>query len=621
MAESSADVVIVGGGLAGMTTAYYLAKSGVPSVVVERDAIGSHASGFAYGGLSPLSGFGIPGLLAEMAQEGMRLHRELSKSLLEETGIDVDFRVRSSLALAFTEADVRRLRAALLWQQEQPGYTVRWLDVAEARRVEPRISDETLGATLIEGGGAVEPYRLVLALTRAAERLGVRVRHGRAIGLRRDGGRVTGVVLERELLSCAAAVLALGPWSAEASDWIGVPIEVRRLGPQLRHDQDRRPLVGGDRRGRGRVRRGVDARRPRRDRRCAPEDVAGDGGRAGRAADRLPASGGIRRAPRARLCARARSGLRGHGRRSQGHPLRSRDGAGDRRSRPRSGHAGRTRRFCTRPLRRRSRSAAARRQGASSMARLNGKVAVVTGGASGIGEATVRRFVTEGAKVAFADRDVERGKRVAAEITASGGQVVFVEAHMEREVEAAAFVRQAAQRLGRLDILVNNAGVRLYHTVEEASSESWDEILAVNLKGYAFCAKAAIPLLRHAGGGSIVNVASVRSVTSIGKTTQYDTTKAAVAGLTCGMAADHAADSIRVNAVCPGPIYTPFHEKRIQALGRTFEQYREDAAKSTLLRRPGTPEEVAACILFLASDDASYVTGSLLFVDGGYTAM
>src|SRR5262247_2925517 len=233
MAESSADVVIVGGGIVGMTAAYYLAKAGVPSVVVERDAIGSHASGFAYGGLSPLSGFGIPGPMAEIAQDGMRLHRELAKSLVEETGIDVDFRVRSSLALAFTDEDVRRLRAALSWQQQQPGYTVRWLDVADAKRVEPRISDETVGATLTEGGGAVEPYRLVLALTRAAERLGVRMRHGRAIGLRRDGGRVTGVVLERETLSCASAVLALGPWSADASDWIGVPIDVRPLKGQI----------------------------------------------------------------------------------------------------------------------------------------------------------------------------------------------------------------------------------------------------------------------------------------------------------------------------------------------------------------------------------------------------
>ncbi len=255
------------------------------------------------------------------------------------------------------------------------------------------------------------------------------------------------------------------------------------------------------------------------------------------------------------------------------------------------------------------------------MDRLTGKVAAVTGGASGIGEATVRRFVAEGAKVTFADRDVDRGKRVAAEIAARGGQAHFVEAHVEREAEALAFVRHAADRFGRLDTLVNNAGIRLYHTVVDASAESWDEILGVNLKGYAFCAKAAIPLLRQGGGGSIVNVASVRSVTSVGKTTQYDTTKAAVAGLTRGMACDHAADGIRVNAVCPGPIYTPFHERRIREQGRTFEQYREDAARATMLRRPGTPEEVAAAILFLASEDASYVTGTLLFVDGGATGM
>jgi NAD(P)-dependent dehydrogenase (short-subunit alcohol dehydrogenase family) len=255
------------------------------------------------------------------------------------------------------------------------------------------------------------------------------------------------------------------------------------------------------------------------------------------------------------------------------------------------------------------------------MGRLSGKIAAVTGGASGIGEATVRRFVAEGAKVAFADRDADRGKRVMAEIEATGGQALFVEAQLGREADAAAFVKQAADRFGRLDVLVNNAGIRLYHTVVEASAESWDEILGVNLKGYAFCAKAAIPIMREAGGGSVINVASVRSVTSVGKTTQYDTTKAAVAGLTRGMAADHASDGVRVNAVCPGPIYTPFHERRIRELGRTLEQYQEDAARGTMLRRPGTPEEVAACILFLASDDASYVTGTLLFVDGGYTAM
>jgi glycine oxidase len=233
MTENSSDVVIVGGGIAGLTTAYYLAKARVPSVVVERDAIGSHASGFAYGGLSPLSGFGIPGPLAEIAQDGMRLHRELRESVVEETGIDVDFRVRCSLALAFSEADVQRLQAALPWQQRQPGYAARWLDASEARRVEPRVSDETLGATLIEGTAGVEPYRLVLALTRAAEGLGVRIRHGRAISLLRDRGCVTGVVLERDVVACSTVVLALGPWSAEVSDWIGVPIDVRPLKGQI----------------------------------------------------------------------------------------------------------------------------------------------------------------------------------------------------------------------------------------------------------------------------------------------------------------------------------------------------------------------------------------------------
>jgi glycine oxidase len=230
---ASDGVVIVGGGIVGMVTAYYLARAGVPSVVVERDAIGSHASGFAYGGLSPVSGFGIPGPLAEIAQDGMRLHRELAEGLVEETGIGIDFRVRSSLALAFTQADVRRLRAALPWQAQQAGYSARWLDASEARRVEPRISDETLGAVSIEGTADVEPYRLVLALTQAAERLGVTVRQGRVTGLRSEGGRVTGVILDRGEIGCSTVVLALGPWSGETSAWIHVPIEVRPLKGQI----------------------------------------------------------------------------------------------------------------------------------------------------------------------------------------------------------------------------------------------------------------------------------------------------------------------------------------------------------------------------------------------------
>jgi meso-butanediol dehydrogenase / (S,S)-butanediol dehydrogenase / diacetyl reductase len=255
------------------------------------------------------------------------------------------------------------------------------------------------------------------------------------------------------------------------------------------------------------------------------------------------------------------------------------------------------------------------------MGKMDGMVAAVTGGASGIGEATVRRFITEGAEVAFADRDAERAHRVAAEIAADGGKVHFVEADVGHESACLAFIQKAVERFGQLNVLVNNAGIRLYQTVVDATAESWDEILSVNLKSYAYCAKGAIPAMRQVGGGSIVNVASVRSIVVGGNTIQYDTAKHAVAGLTRGLAMDHGAEGIRVNAVCPGPIFTPFDARRLQNTGKTVAQYNEDAASRTMLKRPGTAEEVAACILFLASNDASYVTGSLLFVDGGMTAM
>ncbi|MGE0422067.1 MAG: SDR family NAD(P)-dependent oxidoreductase [Reyranellaceae bacterium] len=255
------------------------------------------------------------------------------------------------------------------------------------------------------------------------------------------------------------------------------------------------------------------------------------------------------------------------------------------------------------------------------MARLDGKVAAVTGGASGIGEATVRRFVAEGASVAFCDRDGERGRQVESELKNAGARVAFTQADVGTEAACLGFVEGAAQHFGRLDVLINNAGIRKYETIDVASAESWNEILSVNLMSYVFCAKAAVPLMRSAGGGAIVNVASVRSIVAGGGNLQYDTTKAAIAGLTRALAADHSAEGIRVNAVGPGPIFTPFHQRRIAAAGQTVEQYNTQAARGTMLKRPGRAEEVAAAILFLASDDASYVTGTLLFVDGGMTAL
>jgi NAD(P)-dependent dehydrogenase (short-subunit alcohol dehydrogenase family) len=255
------------------------------------------------------------------------------------------------------------------------------------------------------------------------------------------------------------------------------------------------------------------------------------------------------------------------------------------------------------------------------MGRFDGKVVAITGGASGIGEATARLFAEEGARVAIADLDAERGKVVADDIRATGAGALFVEARTEREGEAIGFVQRAADEFGRLDVLVNNAGMRLYQSVVDATAESWDAILGVNVKGYAFCAKAAIPLMRRAGGGNVVNVASIRAVVAGGNMAQYDTTKAAVAGLTRALAFDHAADGIRVNAVCPGPIFTRFHERRAAAAGKTLEQFGSEFGRHTMLGRPGTPREVASCIAFLASDDASYVTGTCLFVDGGQTAL
>ena len=255
------------------------------------------------------------------------------------------------------------------------------------------------------------------------------------------------------------------------------------------------------------------------------------------------------------------------------------------------------------------------------MGRFAGKAVAVTGGASGIGEATVRRFVEEGGSVAFADRDAERGEAVAAELASQGVSVHFVQANLGIESQASGFIATAAAHLGRLDVLVNNAGIRRYQTVTEASPESWNEMLAVNLLSYAHCARAAIPLIADAGGGAVVNVASIRAIVAGPRCVQYDTTKAAVLGLTRSMARDHAAEGVRVNAVGPGPTLTPFHERRAETLGKTRDEYVEEFGAETMLKRPGTARDIANGIAFLASDEASFITGTCLFIDGGQSAI
>ena len=237
MTTETADVVVVGGGIAGISTAYFLGQAGVKCVVIERDSVGSHASGFAYGGVGAVGGAGSatgdPGPSHAVATEGVRLHKELAERLPEQTGVDIEFRPRPALSLVFTNEEMAAAKSSLRWKQSQEGYSVDLLDAKQAREVESRISLKTIGAVYVEGTYDVDTYRLVLALTQAAEGLGTVVKHGAVTGVESSGGSVKAVNLEDGKIACDKVVLAMGPWSGEASEWLGVPIEVRPLKGQI----------------------------------------------------------------------------------------------------------------------------------------------------------------------------------------------------------------------------------------------------------------------------------------------------------------------------------------------------------------------------------------------------
>jgi len=248
---------------------------------------------------------------------------------------------------------------------------------------------------------------------------------------------------------------------------------------------------------------------------------------------------------------------------------------------------------------------------------LVGKVAVVTGGAGGIGEATVRRLLNEGVSVVFMDWNADAGTAL---VTTLGAGATFVSGDVANEGDCVALAARAFEQHGHIDILVNNAGIRNYQSLTETDAAGWDKILGVNLMGYIFCAKVCIPYMRDAGAGAIVNVASIRSLQAGKQTVQYDTSKAAILGLTRSIARDYADVGIRVNAVGPGPIYTPFHQQRAADASLSQDEYRAKFGAQTMLKRPAEAEEVANAITFLASADASYITGTCLYVDGGLTA-
>lgn len=258
--------------------------------------------------------------------------------------------------------------------------------------------------------------------------------------------------------------------------------------------------------------------------------------------------------------------------------------------------------------------------------RLDGKVALVTGGGGGIGEATARLFREEGARVAVVDLDGDAATAAATGIDPSGETVIAIQADLTIEGEAERAVGETVARFGTLDVLANVAAVRVHGPVTEATSDSWQFVIDVNLLAVAYGCKYAIPVMAAKGGGSIVTVSSANATVGRSGMGQYDATKSAVLALTRSMACDHADQGIRVNAVSPGPTLTSYHiRNRVKRTGETYEAaeaaMRAAGAPHTLLKRQAEPREIACAMLFLASDEASYVTGANFMIDGGITGL
>ncbi len=249
--------------------------------------------------------------------------------------------------------------------------------------------------------------------------------------------------------------------------------------------------------------------------------------------------------------------------------------------------------------------------------RLQGKVAIITGGARGQGAAEARMFVREGARVVFGDILDDEGRQVEAEIAAAGGEAVYVRLDVTDEDAWREAVGTAVSRFGKVDILVNNAGIASWDAGDDATVEDWDRIMEVNAKGVFLGTKAVIPAMRAAGGGSIINISSISGM--VGQTNihpGYNASKGAVRVLTKSTAVQHAAEGIRCNSIHPGPVKTPMTER-----GWSDPEWLQAMRRRTPLGRYADPNEIAYGVLFLASDESSFMTGSEMVIDGGVTAL
>jgi meso-butanediol dehydrogenase/(S,S)-butanediol dehydrogenase/diacetyl reductase len=259
--------------------------------------------------------------------------------------------------------------------------------------------------------------------------------------------------------------------------------------------------------------------------------------------------------------------------------------------------------------------------------KLKGKVAIITGAGSGIGRATALLFSKEGARIVVFDVVKESGEETVRIIEKAGGEALNVHGDVSNAADVQRLVEETVKKFGRLDILFNNAGIGSVGNVLDVTEEDWDRHMAVNLKGPFLCSKYAIPEMKKAGGGVIINIGSIDSfVAGFPPCIAYATSRGGTLQLTRCLAIDHAKDNIRVNCVAPGAIDTPPSWVSSDKYDHLMRRYgdpkvlKKQLLEKHAISRLGTPDEVAKAVLFLASDDASFSTGAVLMVDGGYTA-